>query len=205
MPLEWARPYTIWAMHFLTLGGARGERRSSKRPSGPLSQYLIRAHQPLSCSSATTHPRIVWIATRPGSSALRMMVRSWNQSSSSARSINSRTAPAMKSGAIMAAAAARCSIRAMTSGSSDASTVLATSGRSRLAIRFPSMRPPLHLASIRRKSAYLLEQHQAMTTGDSTQNSDQTDEQEDSVQPFNRFEGCFRVHLGSVRIANGAG
>jgi hypothetical protein len=103
----------------------------------------IRAHQGPSRSSATTHPRIAWIATRPGFSALRMMVSSWSQSSSSARSTNSRTAPAMKSGAIMAAAAARRSTRAATFGSSVASTALATSGRSRLAIRSPSMRPIL--------------------------------------------------------------
>jgi hypothetical protein len=56
-------------------------------------------------ASAATRPRLRLIAARPGSSALRMIVTSCAQCSSSARSAKSRTAPAAKSAATIAAAA----------------------------------------------------------------------------------------------------
>ena len=60
-------------------------------------------------------------------------------------------------------------------------------------------RTKFHPESIRRKTQKLLK-GQTVTTGDSSQNGDEANEQEEPVQPFDEPESNFRVYLNSCEL-----
>jgi len=116
--------------------------RRYRKASTPDSCRILRCDRDLANGSdhfsVTTQRRIVCTATRPGSSAFLMCVNNWNHKSSSARSMNSWTAPVTNSAGLIDRDAARCPMLSLTAGSSVAITPAATSGRSSWAMRSPS-------------------------------------------------------------------